>query len=53
MLALLVLCALALETFSDGLYCHSLTFLVVFGDVLLQVVTMKYLGLHKQTLGVF
>ena len=51
MLAWPVLCALVLETFSEGLHCQPLR-LILFGDVLLQVVTVKYLGLYKQTLQV-
>ena len=46
MLAWSVLCALALETFSEGLHRLALRFLVLFGNFLLQVVTMKYLDYH-------
>ena len=46
MLAWSVLCALTLETFSEGLHRLALRFLVLFANFLLQVVTMKYLDYH-------
>ena len=46
LLTWLVLCAMTLETFIEG---PCLGFLLFFEEVLLQVVTIKYLGLYQQT----
>ena len=39
--------------FFEGLYRHALRFLLLFGDILLQVLAMTYLSLHKSALGFF
>ena len=50
-----VLCTLALETFSESLHRQPLRFLMLFGDVLLQVLVHHLIhpSLHQQTQGTF